>query len=458
LPTATTVPTSTATPTSTPTATPTATPTPIPTIQVGSLSVPDPRVTNPELFDLTKQEAPIPQFANALKNAGIELSPEQIAQGIIYISTKEDGTPLVDQDGNPFVVAVYNLDPSLFPPQYRDLAGPIPLMIADKGEGGWGWRENLGRLLFEKNGIDGGTEFTGWLLNNGKWKEIIGKNFTLGTIDYGIYWNEIEPTQEKFDFSIAENQIRLAENKDMKIRGMGLVFPPMYPDWLKNFTGSQEDFKQILKNHVFSIVSHFKGKVDEWTVVTEPFITPYRTNDVLYNKLGYDYIKIAFEAAREADPSATLIYEDTFNHTSDGITTALTHEIVDRLKSEGLIDKVGLEMHIDASQPLNTEDIVKTMRSYGLPISVTSVDVDLSKVSASQEERLLLQADIYAKLLEACLDSEVCTDFSVWGIGDKYHYLDQQNPSADPTPFDDNLNPKMAYFAMMKVLLNNLTY
>jgi endo-1,4-beta-xylanase len=316
----------------------------------------------------------------------------------------------------------------------------------------------LGRLLFEKNGIDGGTEFTGWLLNNGKWKEIIGKNFTLGTIDYGIYWKEIEPTQEKFDFSIAENQIRLAENKDMKIRGMGLVFPPMYPDWLKNFTGSQEDFKQILKNHVFSIVSHFKGKVDEWTVVTEPFIPPYRTNDVLYNKLGYDYITIAFEAARGADPSATLIYEDTFNHTSNGITTELTHKIVDRLKSKGLIDKVGLEMHIDASQPLNTKDIVETMRSYGLPISVTSVDVDLSKVSASQEERLLLQADIYTKLLKACLDSKVCTDFSVWGIGDKYHYLDQQNPSADPTPFDDNLNPKMAFFAMMKVLLNNLTY
>jgi len=65
LPTATATPTNTATPTSTPTATPTATPTPIPTIQVGNLSVPDPRATNPELFDLTKKDSPIVEYAKA---------------------------------------------------------------------------------------------------------------------------------------------------------------------------------------------------------------------------------------------------------------------------------------------------------------------------------------------------------------------------------------------------------
>ena len=73
------LPTATATPTSTPTATPTATPTPIPTIQVGSLSVPDPRVTNPELFDLRKPDAPIQQFVNAMKGIGITVDPNQVA-------------------------------------------------------------------------------------------------------------------------------------------------------------------------------------------------------------------------------------------------------------------------------------------------------------------------------------------------------------------------------------------
>jgi hypothetical protein len=135
LPTATAMPTSTATPTSTPTATSTATPTPIPTIQVGNLSLPDPRVTNPELFDLRKPDAPIPQFVNAMRIAGIEITAEHVAQGITYEA-------LEDKGGNPFIVAVYNLDPSLFPEQYRNLAGPIPLMIAEKGEKGWTWEFN----------------------------------------------------------------------------------------------------------------------------------------------------------------------------------------------------------------------------------------------------------------------------------------------------------------------------
>ena len=89
LPTATTAPTSTATPTSVQTATPTATPTPIPTIQVGNLSVPDPRVTNPELFDLRNPDAPIPQFVNAMKMAGTEIEPQIVAARLNYVGIED---------------------------------------------------------------------------------------------------------------------------------------------------------------------------------------------------------------------------------------------------------------------------------------------------------------------------------------------------------------------------------
>jgi hypothetical protein len=121
------LPTATATPTSTPTSTPTATPTPIPTIQVGSLFVPDPRVTNPELFDLRNLDAPIPQFVNAMRMAGIEITAERVAQGITYEALK-------GKNGNLFVVAVYSVDPNLFPQQYHVLYEPVPLLIAEKRE------------------------------------------------------------------------------------------------------------------------------------------------------------------------------------------------------------------------------------------------------------------------------------------------------------------------------------
>ena len=75
---------------------------------MGGLSVPDPRVTNPELFDLTNPEAPIPQFANAMKMVGINLTPEQVAQEISYQTFK-------DKNCDYFVVATYKFNNQLIP-------------------------------------------------------------------------------------------------------------------------------------------------------------------------------------------------------------------------------------------------------------------------------------------------------------------------------------------------------
>jgi len=55
--------TKTSTPTETPTETPTSTPTSIPTLEGLSIPVPDPRVTNPELFDITKTDSLVLDFA-----------------------------------------------------------------------------------------------------------------------------------------------------------------------------------------------------------------------------------------------------------------------------------------------------------------------------------------------------------------------------------------------------------
>ena len=238
LPTATTVPTSTATPTSTPTATPTATPTPIPTIQVGSLSVPDPRVTNPELFDLRNPDAPIPQFVNAMKMAGIEITAEQVAQGIAYEALK-------DKDGNPFVVAVYNLDP--YPNQTGEpLEGRIPLLIAKKTKNEkWSWTEAYLKLLGDGGDISVGTQsIINPLLYDRKWRETLINEFNTVTVDSGLYYAEVEPERGVFDFRHADLQIKELSELGFPIRGQSLIFPTsgsLFPDWLRNGNYSKDE-------------------------------------------------------------------------------------------------------------------------------------------------------------------------------------------------------------------------
>ncbi len=139
-----------------PSATPTVTPTPIPTLEpsrVGGLEgVPDPKVTNPDLFDLTRPDAPIPQFVNAMRMAGREVTAEEVAEKIAFIDRKANGSPLVDKNGNQFVVGVYNLDPD--PTKTGEtLEGPISLLIATQNEKAeWEWNEATLGYYWRMNG------------------------------------------------------------------------------------------------------------------------------------------------------------------------------------------------------------------------------------------------------------------------------------------------------------------
>jgi endo-1,4-beta-xylanase len=82
----------------------------------------------------------------------------------------------------------------------------------------------------------------------------------------------------------------------------------------------------------------------------------------------------------------------------------------------------------------------------------------MKDVPGTQEERYAKQAEIYKEMLEACLESGVCKSFTVWGIGDKYSWIETQewyseySPEGIPTLFDDNLKPKPAYFAIRDIL------
>lgn len=129
-----------------------------------------------------------------------------------------------------------------------------------------------------------------------------------------------------------------------------------------------------------------------------------------------------------------------------------THEIVTRLKSKGLIDGVGLEMHLDGTKQFTKQDVIATMKSYGVPVYVTEIDVDLAHVPGTREERYAHQAQVYGNMLAACLESGVCKSFAVWGIGDKYSWLERNSSNADATLFDDELNPKPAYLALLDIL------
>ena len=56
---------------------------------------------------------------------------------------------------------------------------------------------------------------------------------------------------------------------------------------------------------------------------------------------------------------------------------------------------------------------------------------------------------MYYKVLAACLSHPSCESFETWGFTDKYTWM---NAPANPLPYDKNINPKNAYYAMRDLL------
>jgi GH35 family endo-1,4-beta-xylanase len=450
-PSATPLPTATTAPTNT--AIPTATPTPIPTIQVGSLSIPDPRVTNPELFNLTKPDAPIPQFVNAMKNGGIDVSAEQIAQGITYVSTKADGAPLIDKDCNPFVVAVYNLDPSLFPEQYRDLSGRLPLFYYNASTKQWIF-ETTTKKLSKINNFPLGVLLMPDVPES---IELTKNNFSIGVATYNILKitnNNVNTPPEKYNFSWPDFQVTLAQQLGLKVRFHILMNRDDMPQGLENFT--REEFINFLESYFTGVFSHFEKKfpgiVVEYDILGES--RPNETDRDFYAaKFGQEYPRLVFETAyrikNQINPNIRIGYIDTNNLLPTSSATGVNKDLI-LPQINRYIDYYGVEAHLNLdsdklNNPKDLENAVNNLNDYrritGKPILITENDIK-NKSPLEQAYSLYL-------LLQAC-DKTSVESLTFWGIGDNNSWLGNE---AEATPFDSNFNPKLAWYILGKFLL-----
>lgn len=299
-------------------------------------------------------------------------------------------------------------------------------------------------------------------LDEEPYKRLLTSEFAAITSDGQIHWDKFRPSPTEYDFSEFDKVVAFAEANHMPIQAHHLVWneDDSLPKWLKEGNYSQQEILKFIEDHIKTVVSRYKGRVAEWTVVNEVF--PRRrnlwgTDNWLDDQLrGTDYIDKAFHWAHKADPEAKLILNDFYNETKTFASDA-QYEYMKGAKARGVpIHGIGLQMHIDASRPPEKAEIIKNMRRFGdlgYQIYVTEFDTSTITVNGSPEHKERLEEQIAANVIAACIEVKSCVHFTVFGMNDRTFFAEWHGRGRQrQLLFNSRLEPKRSYHAFRAAL------
>ncbi len=288
---------------------------------------------------------------------------------------------------------------------------------------------------------------------------VAAREFNIVTPENVFKYGLLSPRQGSYRWRDADRLVDFAEANAMRVHGHVLVWHNQQPGWLIEDNFTPEELAAILEDHIKTTVGRYKGRIHEWDVVNEAITDNGQMRSTIWSRaLGPDYIAKAFQWAHEADPDALLYYND-YNADVPGRKTDAIYEMVSGLLADGVpIHGVGLQMHLTHTQRRaiaagGVSEVMAMWDELGLRVAVTEMDVRIHNDLSDRERMLAPQAEIYTHVAQACVAAPNCDTFIVWGVGDAYSWIPDFTGNDDwPLLFDEDLQPKPAYFAVADVL------
>jgi endo-1,4-beta-xylanase len=307
------------------------------------------------------------------------------------------------------------------------------------------------------------------LFSEAAYSATLAREFSLVEAEDAMKWWTVRRTQA-FDFAEGDDVVHFAQAHAMKVRGHCLVWDHNNPAWLTESHFDSTQLSQVLHQHIATVMKHYAGQVFAWDVVNEGLDENGRFKDSpWYNQPGIGfagkdsaYIEQAFRWAHEADPKALLFYNDNGAEGLGRKSDAL-YAMVKDFKSRGVpIDGVGLQMHVTGVDIDNAaiEKNISRLAALGLQVHITELDVSLPldpSTNQASNDDLRKQADVYRRIVRACLQNPACTAIQTWGFTDKYSWIGSHSHGTRGAalPFDRAYKPKPAYEVILEALVKN---
>jgi endo-1,4-beta-xylanase len=209
------------------------------------------------------------------------------------------------------------------------------------------------------------------------------------------------------------------------LRCHNLVWYSQLPAWVEKGTWTNETLIAAMKNHITTMVTHYKGQCYAWDVVNEALEDDgsFRKS-VFFTTIGEAYIKIAFETAAATDPDVKLYYND-FSIENPGKKATAALNIVKSLKASGTkIDGVGLQAHFIVGSTPSKAAQIKNLESFtALGVEVAYTELDIRMTLPATAALNTQQTTDYQDTVSACIAVKNCIGITVWDFSDKVRYL-----------------------------------
>ena len=242
------------------------------------------------------------------------------------------------------------------------------------------------------------------------YRETLGREVTSLSAENQMKWDYLRPDRETFDFEDADEIMDFAQQHGQVVRGHTLLWHAQNPTWLEEGDFSADELRDLLKEHIDTVVGRYRGRIQQWDVVNEIFTDEgeLRLNDNIWlRELGPGILADAFRWTRAADPDALLFFND-YNVDSVSAKSDAYYALITELLAEGVpIDGFSTQGHLSLRYDF-PEDITENLQRFadlGLETAITELDVrmDLEEGATPTEQQLEQQADYYRRMTEAAL-------------------------------------------------------
>nr|WP_232345244.1 endo-1,4-beta-xylanase [Paenactinomyces guangxiensis] len=214
------------------------------------------------------------------------------------------------------------------------------------------------------------------------WNQVTPENSTK--------WGSVESSRDNMNWSAADTAYNFAKSNGYPFKFHTLVWGSQEPSWISGLSAA--DQKAEVTEWIQAAGQKYRN-AEFVDVVNEPLHAKpsYRNAIGGDGSTGWDWVIWSFEQARQAFPNSKLLIND-YGIISDPNAAAQYVQIINLLKSRGLIDGIGIQCHYFNMNNVSVStmnSVLNTLAETGLPIYVSELDMggdDSTQLSRYQQK------------------------------------------------------------------------